>query len=159
MCMFTRPDAQPLEDRAFMLAIRHPIRANRDLEWAHSIMTIWLGVWFLMPFVSFSPLFAQAATLLPEEWWGAILAASGVTHLAALWVNGLRWYTPRIRIMALSCSVISYGALAIGVAQVNPGAFGFGFLTAMIAGAFVCAYRAAVDDVHARQKRDVRNGA
>ena len=141
-----------------MLAIRHPIRANKDLEWSFAVRTFWWGVWLLLPFHTFSPLFDRAAGIFPEAWWGAIFAASGIAHLAALWVNGMCWFTPRIRIAALGCSLVSYGGLGIGVAHVNPFSLGFALILAMAVEALVGTFRAAVDDVHARRKRDATNG-
>lgn len=131
------------------------VRENRDLEWALALATISLGMWLALPMTAFSPLFARAAEWRNEEWWGVGLVLAGSAHYAALWINGAKPWTPKLRVaLLLGLSLPIYGLLTVAVATVDPRSFGMATLVLLTTLTLYCIRRASADAHLSKAKRD-----
>ena len=131
-----------------------PYRAlfpQRRLEWWLASFTVAWGMTLIAdPQALDSNSYIIARLWASAPAWGCIAAVVGLFHVFALWINGRRWWSPRIRVAATVCNTGMFTALVGFILAARW--YGFGPATATIivyAGyvwAGVCAFRVAVHD-------------
>lgn len=95
-------------------------QANRALEWYLSILDILYGVMLLYPGDSLShTIYEHLLTVFQEEVWGSLFVVKGLSHAAALYINGRRWWTPWIRAGSCTVSAVFWSTL-LGILLSNP---------------------------------------
>lgn len=92
---------------------------ERAPEWVLAFIEAGWGFTLLMPGDSFNrPFFRPLAAIAQEQTWGVIMFAMGIIRIAALYVNGSRKETPRIRqigsFLGMSLwSLLLWGAMSV----------------------------------------------
>jgi hypothetical protein len=93
---------------------------ERAPEWVLAfILAGWGGV-LLLPGDSFArPFVRPLATVAPETTWGAITFAMGIVRIGALYINGSRKETPRVRQIGSFLGMIVWSFLLWGGLSVD----------------------------------------
>ncbi|CAN5565619.1 hypothetical protein BH09PSE4_BH09PSE4_21840 [soil metagenome] len=105
---------------------------ERAPEWALAFIQAGWGGTLLMPGPTFDrPFFQPLAQIASENAWGALVFLTGVTRLAALYINGSRRQTPVVRqacsfVGMLIWALLTFGALALSYR--TPAVFNYGGL-------------------------------
>ena len=93
---------------------------ERSPEWAMSLAMLTYGAILLMPAQSFAtPYFASLAWMAPAAAWGGLLVAIGFGRLAALYINGSRWWTPLARQAGSIVGMLIWALLIGGAMRVQ----------------------------------------
>ena len=128
---------------------------ERKIEYWWAAQTTGFGLWLSHPAGTLdSPAFAILTRWLPEYQWALLFTITGMVHLAALFINGRRWWTPFVRAGATSINALSYAGFAAGFAMLDPmtsAVYTYGFSYGGVAA--VCIYSAMKDSVIALERR------
>lgn len=127
---------------------------RRALEWWLASYTTFFGIMLALPSVSMgTAAFDIIISWADEDEWGLFFGLVGIFHLAALWINGRRWWTPFVRTVACSITMAAFTmlAFAFGVKSLATTAvFTYG---AIATASLFCVYRAVKDAVHSIEIR------
>lgn len=108
---------------------------ERAPEWVLAFILWGWGATLLLPGDSFNrPFFRPLREIAPELTWGAVTFAIGTCRLAALYINGSRSETPRVRQFASFFAMLVWAFLtagAMGVEWRSPAVFTYGGLFAL----------------------------
>lgn len=120
---------------------------KRPVELLAGMATFGLGIWISLPPVSMATsAYAGLLMFASEAQWGGMFALVGFAHMIAVWVNGLRWWTPFSRSLMCAVSAMLYTMWVSGFYAVNPGStavFTYGALVALHVWCFRLATRDA----------------
>ena len=93
---------------------------ERTPEWMLAFVLWGWGGLLLLPGNSFDrPFFRPLAAIAPETTWGAITFVVGAIRIAALYVNGSRTETPRIRQVGSFMGMVVWSFLLWGALSVE----------------------------------------
>lgn len=108
---------------------------ERAPEWVLAFILWGWGCTLLLPGNSFDrPFFKPLAAVAPENVWGSITAIIGMIRIAALYVNGSRQETPRIRQIGSFFGMTIWSFLlwgALSVTWASPAIFTYAGLFAL----------------------------
>jgi hypothetical protein len=129
---------------------------RRRMEWWFAGVTLGLGLWFALPWVSMSTdAYSHLLAWLREDEWAIVLGTTGLAHMTSLYVNGRRWWTPFARTMMLVINAMCYAVLAVGfMSEYWPTSATFTYGVGMCSAAVICIYFAVKDCVHALEVRN-----
>ncbi len=108
---------------------------ERAPEWVLAFILWGWGFTLLLPGDSFGrPFFRPLREMAPEEWWGTVTFAVGCVRLVALYINGSRSETPRVRQVGSGVGMLVWAFLTAGALAVewrSPAVFTYAGLFAL----------------------------
>lgn len=110
---------------------------KRKLEWSLALYTAWFGGMLLLPANSMAtPAYDVVLAYMDETQWGIVYGCVGVAHCTALHINGRAWWTPIVRLIALSINCLVFLGLCLGFSHDN--LLGTATLTYGFIGVWMC---------------------
>lgn len=132
------------------MAVSFTIRyKDRGVEWHLAIYTTVFGAGLMSPWFSLPKSLTWLLADIPSSGWGAIFLTIGLSHVIALAINGLRWWTPFTRTAMASLNLLAYVLLFAAFVLDAPrstGVLTYGALTIPMTATTL--YRAAKDAFH-----------
>lgn len=132
----------------------HDLFERRRLEVFLAFATLGFGMFLLLPMESMAaPSFRVITASVHEGLWGLAFLINGAAHVAALMVNGSRWWSPLFRFWAALYSVFLYAFLAAGFWLANPASTAVFTYGALACGSGIAVYWAWRDALKAVRVR------
>jgi len=124
----------------------HELLLTRRLEVFLGGTTTVFGAWLLMPWDAMSTAsFAVILSAAPEYVWGGLFFLNGLSHLAALAINGRRWWSPFMRWGVTMTTALVYLAFCLGFTFQNWATTAVPIYGGLAVGHFICMYLAWID--------------